>query len=51
MKALPFLGMFMFDLKWHQAECVVQFVAAKLVFKSGTTLFVPHLNRLSGFNI
>ena len=39
MKALPFLGIFMFALRWHQVECVVRFVAAELVFKSGTTLF------------
>ena len=38
-KALPFLGIFMFALRWPQAECDVRFVAAKLVFKSGTTLF------------
>ena len=39
MKALPFLGIFMFALRWQQAECVVRFVAAEMVFKSGTTLF------------
>ena len=39
MKVLPFLGIFMFALRWHQAEYVVRFVAAKLVFESGTTLF------------
>ena len=39
MKALPFLGIFMVAWRWHQAECVVRFVAAELVFKSGTTLF------------
>ena len=38
MKALPFLGIFTFALRWHQAKCVVQFVAAELVFKSGMTL-------------
>ena len=39
MKAKPFLRIFMFALRWHQAECVVQFVDAEFVFKSGTTLF------------
>ena len=29
----------MFTLRWHQAESVVQFVAAELFFKSGTILF------------
>ena len=40
MKALHFLGIFMFALRWHQAESVVRFVAAELFFfKSGTILF------------
>ena len=39
MKALHFLGISMFALRWHQAEFVVRFVAAKLFFKSGTILF------------
>ena len=39
MKALPFLGIFMFALRWHQADSVVRLVPAKLVFKSGTILF------------
>ena len=39
MKALLFFGIFMFALRWHQAESVVQFVAAELCFKSGTILF------------
>ena len=39
MKALYFLGIFMFALKWHQAESAVQFVAAELFFKSGTIFF------------
>ena len=39
MKALPFLGIFMFALRLQQAECVVRFAAAEMVFKSGTTLF------------
>ena len=52
MKPLPFLGIFMFALRWQRAECVVRFVAAVLVFKSGTTLFfVPHLDWLSDFII
>ena len=38
-KALHFLGIFMFALRLHQAESVVQFVAAELFFKSGTILF------------
>ena len=28
MKALPFLEIFMFALRWHQAECDVRYVAA-----------------------
>ena len=32
MKALHFLGIFMFALRWHQAESVVRFVAAELFF-------------------
>ena len=39
MKALHFLGIFMFALRWHQAKSVVRFVAAELFFKSGTILF------------
>ena len=39
MKALHFLGILMFALRWHQAESVVRFVAEKLFFKSGTILF------------
>ena len=40
MKALHFLGIFMFALRWHQAESVVRFVAAEFFFfKSGTILF------------
>ena len=45
MKALRFLGIFMFALRWHQAESVVRFVAAELFFffffffKSGTIRF------------
>ena len=39
MKTLHFFGIFMFVLRWHQAESVVQFVAAALFFKSGTILF------------
>ena len=39
MKALHFLGIFMFALRWHQGESVVRFVAAELFFKSGTILF------------
>ena len=41
MKALHFLGILMFALRWHQAESVVRFVAAELFFffKSGTLLF------------
>ena len=39
MKALHFLGIFMFALRWHQTESVVRFVAAELFFKSGTILF------------
>ena len=32
MKALHFLGIFMFALRLHQAESVVGFVAAELFF-------------------
>ena len=39
MKALHFLGIFMFALRWHQAESVVRFVAAESFFKAGTILF------------
>ena len=39
MKALHFLEIFMFAFRWHQAESVVRFVAAELLFKSGTILF------------
>ena len=38
-KALPFLGIFMFAFRWHQADSVVRLVPAELVFKSGTILF------------
>ena len=40
MKALPFLGIFMFALRWHQADSVVRLVPGELVFKSGTIFFV-----------
>ena len=36
MKALPFLGIFMFALRWHQADSVVRLVPGELVFKSGS---------------
>ena len=40
MKALHFLEILMFALRWYQAESVVRFVAAELFFfKSGTILF------------
>ena len=39
MRALHFLGIFMFALRWHQAKSVVRFIAAELFFKSGTILF------------
>ena len=39
MKALHFLGIFMFALRWHQADSVVRSVAAELFFKSDTILF------------
>ena len=40
MKAMHFLGIFMFALRWHQAESVVRFEAAEFFFlKSGTILF------------
>ena len=39
MKALPFLGIFMFALRWHQADSVVRLVPGELVFKSGSIFF------------
>ena len=36
MKALPFLGILMFPLRWHQADSVVRLVLGELVFKSGS---------------
>ena len=39
MKALHFLGIFMFALRCHQAESVVRVVAGELFFKSGTIRF------------
>ena len=51
MKALPFLGIFMFALRWHQADFVVRLVPGELVFKSGTIFLVKHLDRVSDFNI
>ena len=52
MKALHFLGIFMFALRWHQAESVVRFVAAELFFLNQVRYFlVPHLDRVSDFNI
>ena len=39
MKALHFPRIFMFALRWHQAESVVRFVAAELFSKAGTILF------------
>ena len=30
MKALHFLGIFIFALRWHEAEYVVRFIAAEL---------------------
>ena len=39
MKALPFLRIFMFALRWHQADSVVRLVPGELVFKSGTIVF------------
>ena len=52
MKALHFLGIFMFALRWHQAESVVRFVAAELFFLNQVRYFlVTHLDRVSDFNI
>ena len=39
MKAWPFLGIFMFALRWHQADSVVRHDPAELVYKSDTILF------------
>ena len=49
MKALHFLGFFVFALRWHQAESVVRFVAAELFFKSGTILFCSTSGNGEGF--
>ena len=52
MKALHFLGIFMFALRWHQAESVVRFVAAELFFLNQVRyILIPHLDRVSDFNI
>ena len=52
MKALHFLGIFMFALRWHQAESVVRFVAAELFFLNHVRYFlVLHLDNVSNFNI
>ena len=53
MKALHFLGIFMFALRWHQAESAVRFVAAELFFFLNQVRYflVPHLDRVSDFNI
>ena len=51
MKALHFFGIFMFALRWHQAESVVQFVAAELFLNQVRYFLVPHLDRVSNFNI
>ena len=39
MKALPFLGIFMFAFTWHQADSVVRLVPGDSAFKSGTIFF------------
>ena len=49
MKALPFLGIFMFALRWHQADSVVRVVPGEFVFKSGTIYI--YLDRVRDFNI
>ena len=51
MKALHFLGIFMFTLRWHQAESVVRFVAAEFFLNQVRYFLVPHLDRMSDFNI
>ena len=52
MKALPFLGIFMLALRWHQADSVVRLVPGELVFESRVRYFlVTHLDRVSDFNI
>ena len=51
-KVLYFFGIFMFALRWHQAESVVLFVAVELFFLNHVRYFlVPHLDRVSNFNI
>ena len=49
-KALHFLGIFMFALRWHQAESVVRFVAAEWFLYQVRYFLVPHLDRVSDFN-
>ena len=51
MKALHFLGIFMFALRWDQAESAVRFVAAELFLNQVRYFLVPHLDRVSDFNI
>ena len=52
MKALHFLGILMFALRWYHSESVVRFVAAELFFLYQVRYFlVPHLDRVSDFNI
>ena len=51
MKALHFLGILMFTLRWHQAESVVRFGAAELFLNQVRYFLVPHLDRVSNFNI
>ena len=51
MKALPFLGIFMFTFTWHQADSVVRLVPGDLAFKSGTIFLVTHLDRVNDFSI
>ena len=51
MKALHFLEIFMFALRWHQAEAIVQYVAAELfLFNQVQHFLVTHTNRVSDFN-
>ena len=51
MKALHFLGIFMFALRWHQAESVVRFVAAELFLNQVRYFLDPHLDWVSDFSI
>ena len=51
MKALPFLGIFMLALRWHQADFVVRLVPGELFLNQVRYFLVTHLDRVSDFHI